>query len=484
MNVLGLEASTSSAKALVYSTESGVVCSCSIPYGKSTGDVVSLDPNAMYESLMKCARLAVETAGVPIDAIGLCGIWHSLLLLDRNRSPLGRIMTWADRQAAACANAHRKNRQLTDWLYKRSGCYVHSMYPLWKWISMRERMARDLAGARYISSQPEYLFERMTGESAVSQNVASGTGFMNIHTLDWDDEILEFAELKRDSLSPIRPSEHVGRLLEDEAGKLGVPAGTPVVIAGADGALNQIGSGALKSGRMTISAGTSAALRVAVEKPLLPENPSTWCYYTSEGKWLAGAATSGVGNCLEWLRLVMCGGGTDLESLSALTDAVDVTNAPVFLPFLYGERCPGWHDNRRGGFLALDFTHTLGDLYYAVLEGVLFSLYQCYLRLVSLGCEPERIYVSGGIVRCPRWLQMLADIFQREILVSDVSDVSTMGAIALAAKAMGEISSLEQFPMAVDRIVTPDRSKAGLYRERFGRYLEWYQKTSESDSLS
>ncbi|NLU42172.1 MAG: hypothetical protein GXX08_08205 [Firmicutes bacterium] len=478
MNVLGLEASTSSAKALVYSTGSGVLCSRSMPYGKSTGDVVSLDPEGMYEPVVECARLAIQAAGVPIDAIGLCGIWHSLLLLDRNRSPLGRMMTWADRLAADCVNVHRQDQQLRDWLYQRSGCYVHSMYPLWKWKCMRERMAPGLEDARYISSQPEYLFERMTGESAVSQNVASGTGLMNIHTLDWDDSILEFAELRRESLSPIWASEHLGRLSEEAARRIGIPAGTPVVIAGADGALTQIGSGALKSGSMTISVGTSAALRVAFQKPVLPENPSTWCYYTAEGKWLAGAATSGAGNCVEWLRQSMCRGVPDLESLNVLTDEVDVRNAPIFLPFLYGERCPGWHDNRRGGFFGLTLSHSLGDLYYAILEGVLFNLYQCYLKLLSVGCEPERIYVSGGIIRSPKWLQMLADIFQREILVSSISDASTMGAIALAAKAMGEISSLEQFPAEVDRTVTPDSGKASLYQERFGEYMEWYEKMS------
>lgn len=477
MNVLGLEASTSSAKALVYSTESGVLCSHSMPYEKSTGDVVSLDPEGMYQPVIECARLAVQTAGVPIDVIGLCGIWHSMLLLDRDRAPLGRIMTWADRLAADYVNAHRQDQQLRDWLYRRSGCYVHSMYPLWKWICMRERMAPGLEGARHISSQPEYLFERMTGESAVSQNVASGTGFMNIHTLDWDDAILEFAELKRDSLSPIWPSEHLGRLSEEPAMRIGIPAGTPVVIAGADGALTQIGSGALKSGSMTISVGTSAALRVASEKPVLPGNPSTWCYYTAEGRWLAGAAISGAGNCVEWLRLAMCRGVPDLESLNALIDAVDVRNAPIFLPFLYGERCPGWHDSRRGGFFGLTLTHSLGDLYYAILEGVLFNLYQCYLKLLNVGCEPVRICVSGGIIRSPMWLQMLADIFQREILVSSIGDVSTMGAVALAAKAMGEISSLEQFTAEVDRAVTPDSAKAGLYQERFSAYMEWYEKT-------
>lgn len=480
MNILGLEASTSSAKALVYSTESGVVCSLSMPYERSAGDVVSLDPEGMYEPVIECARLAVDTAGVPIDVIGLCGIWHSLLLLDRNRSPLGRIMTWADRLAADCVNAHRSNEQLRDWLYQRSGCYVHSMYPLWKWICMRERMTPGLADALYISSQPEYLFERLTGEFAVSQNVASGTGFMNIHTLDWDDAILEFAGLKRNSLSSIRPSEHLGRLLGEEAGRIGIPTGTPVVIGGADGALTQIGSGALKSGSMTVSVGTSAALRAAFERPILPENPSTWCYYTAEGKWLAGAATSGAGNCLEWLRQAMCAEEADLESLNALADAVDVRNAPIFLPFLYGERCPGWQDNRRGGFFGLNLTHSVGDLYYAILEGVLSNLYQCYQRLLSVGCEPERIYVSGGIARSPRWLQMMADVFQREILVSSISDASTMGAIALAVKAMGGISSLAQFAADVERTVTPDRAKAGLYQERFSAYMEWYEKTSVS----
>jgi gluconokinase len=354
---------------------------------------------------------------------------------------------------------------------------VHSIYPVWKYIHARQNRYQELDPEGHLSSQAEYIFERMTGEVAVSTSIASGTGFMNIHTLEWDQEILDFAGLKKSQLSPIYDFEHTAPLREEAARELGLKPGTPVVLPGPDGALNQVGAGALGEGVMTMSVGTSGAIRLASEVPLLPPQPSTWCYYAAEGKRLAGAAISGAGNCVEWFVNKANLGNTDYRMLDEMAADIDREGAPVFLPFLYGERCPGWDDGRAGGFFDIKAHHGVGDLHYSILEGILFNLYQCYIALTQVGGTPREIRISGGIENSPLWLHMAADIFQREISTSKIEHASTMGAVVAALKVVGAIEDMNAFQPEPGETIVPDEKLGKLYEARFERYMEWYRKT-------
>ena len=475
MNILALEVSTSSAKAMVYSTTEGILDSYSISYNQSISNVASQDPEGVYKTVLVCARNLIKLGQYKIDIIGLASTWHIFLLLDQYRKPLTKIQTWANTESADTVSQYRQNQQFSRLVYHKTGCPIHSIYPLWKWIYLKDKI--QLPEQVFISSKPEYIFEQITGEIAISRSVASGTGFMNINTLDWDQEILEIAGLGQDQLAPLADYDYFAYLKKNVATELGLVAGIPVVITGPDGALNQIGSGALKEGIMTLSVGTSAAIRVVSPQVILPEEPSTWCYYVAEGKRLAGAATSGAGNCVDWFKNKISSDNFNYGELEQLAAGIKAEEAPIFLPFLYGERCPGWQDSRTGGFYALQGSHFIGDLYYSLLEGILFNLYHSYKILTELGNYPQEIRVSGGINNSDYWLQMLADILQREITISTIKDASTMGAVAIAEKVMGIITELEDFDSSTIKKKIPDLKKTSLYEERFSKYLKWYKAT-------
>lgn len=118
MNVLALEVSTSSAKALVYSSVEEIKEIVTIPYGEQVSDVVSQDPEDIYKTLEQCVKKIMDSGNYKIDAIGFCTTWHSLLFLDKNRNPLGKIMTWADTQVGETAQKHRHDDVFCQWFYK------------------------------------------------------------------------------------------------------------------------------------------------------------------------------------------------------------------------------------------------------------------------------------------------------------------------------------------------------------------------------
>lgn len=476
MIVLALEASTSAAKAALYSVENGLLGTLGIPYSSDICDTVTIDPEGAFQAVTDCGRLLLEKLKISeVDIIGLSSIWsHSILMLDEDRQPMGRISTWANTDCAGTVSRYKKDAELNRRFYRKTGCPIHSIYTLWKWMHFRESAGAGQGRKVFISTLPEFIFEKLTNRPAVSKTVASAGGMLNIHSLEWDDEILKFAGISAEMLSPLREPEFTEPLGARAAGLLGLKPGIPVVVAGADGALNQIAAGGLKKGIMTISVGTSGALRLSNDKPVLPDKPSTWCYYGAEGKRIVGAATSGAGNCVEWLARKVFSGTKTMKELDLGLEGGDFQNAPIFLPFLFGERCPGWEDTRQGGFCGLTGSHKDTDLYFSVLEGVLFNLFQCYKTLNDIMDEPEYISISGGIEHSGAWLQMAADIFGKEIHTSDVRDASLLGAVKVALKVTGILKSLQEIDPGAGDKYTPDYLKSSIYKERYERYIKCY----------
>ncbi len=482
MKILALELSTSSAKAMLYSTEVGVLGTKNKEYDPTFANTITIDADRAAEEVLALGKALLAEFNVSdVDIIALSSTWyHGVLFLDEEKKPLTRVITWANTDAAPTVKKYKEQEGINAWVYQKTGNPCHSIYALWKWVHLRETNNYGvLESTRNISSLPEYFFQKMTdGKRVCSKMTASASGFLNIHTLDWDDEILEFCGLTRANLCELKDEEHTEPMGKYAAEKLGLKEGIPVIVCGADGGMNQIAEGALKKGNMTLSVGTSAALRLAYDEPILPKNNETWCYYGAEGKRIVGAATSGAGNCVEWYAKKVLDKKYSYKELDAYVEREfkNMENAPIYLPFNFGERCPGWNDLRGGRFYEMRGDSNFKNMYFAVLEGVLFNIYQCYNILCENAMTPKNIFVSGGIVKSKVWLDMLATMLNREILVSEVEHASIMGAVVMAIKVKGGLKSLEDYQPRVKRKVLPGGVDYTFCEKRFKKYLEYYDK--------
>jgi gluconokinase len=475
MNILAIEASTSSAKAMIYSTNAGIVDVHTIAYPQKISDIRTQDADGVLDIVFKCASEIVTKTNLIIDMIALASVWHSMLLLDEKRTPVQRISTWANVDGWQTSSKYRNKEQFRRKVYHDTGCNIHCKYPAWRFLHMKENGALDVDIEKcIISSLPEYMFEKFTDEIAVSKVTASGTGFLNIHTLNWDKSTLQFLGLKASQFSPLEEHDYTGALTPACAKKLGVSPLIPVLIPNADGGLNQIGEGGLNKGIMTVSIGTSAAIRLVVDEPLLPEKPATWCYYVGKEKYLVGAAISGAGSCVQWFKSKVCNNKYRLAELEKMLDQVEISQCPYFLPFINGEQSPGWLDERTGGFVGLRDNHALGHMYYSLLEGIIFNIYQCYIELVKIQSVPKEIVISGGIVNSNYWLSLFADIFQREICVSSLQHSSTIGAICVASQVDGQTVMHSDLNHQKREKRQPNIDMADVYKKRYAQYEKYY----------
>ena len=186
--------------------------------------------------------------------------------------------------------------------------------------------------ARSVASQVEYLYHVLTGERAVSRCTASGTGLFNIHSLDWDEGLLQFVGLSREQLGELEEVFHVGSLKASIAQAVGLKPGTPVTVGAADGAMNQLrlAEQTMESCRsLWVPAVPCAWSWTRLGFPNSHPHGATICT-ASSGWW--GAATNGATNCVDWF-LDRCGNSSNrYADYDRAAATVDVEAAPIFCP--------------------------------------------------------------------------------------------------------------------------------------------------------
>jgi gluconokinase len=474
--VLVVESSTTSAKAMLVSTDSPDVLIRSRRFDGAAGGSVTRDAEAVFRQTARLARSVA--AGHPVDLVVLSSTWHGVLLCDRDGQPVSPAYEWPFTGGGAICADRRADPGYVDWFYERTGCMVNAIYPAFK-LPFLAGAGHDLSRA-LVLDQGSYTFFRLTGQLRTMHSMASGTGMYNIHTQEMDGEILAETGLRGDQFPRLAEHTYTAGLTQDAADLLGVGAGVPVMTAAPDGGLCQIGDRAMDPGVMTLSMGTSGALRVTTSKPVLSDRRQTWCY-RSPLAWLSGAATSGCCNCVDWaVARLFPGGTTYAEIESGLSPAPERT--PVFLPFLFGERCPGWDDRRRATFAAVEPEHTASDLYHAVLEGTLFNLYQCYRELSALNGVPRQIRLSGGVTNSAVWTQMCADVFGVGMEISPLQHSSLVGGAVLGLEWMGAATDHPALAPRVSATVVADPATHERYAAKFAVYEHHYAHSAALES--
>lgn len=476
MNYLALEAGITWAKAMLYGEEKGVMDTEAAEYGPDIAGPGTIRADEAVDAVLACgARLLARHPGIPIEAVGLSSIWQSFLLLDDSGRPVSRIFTREDKSPAPTVEKYRRDSTLTYRFYKSTGCPVSGVFDLWKWMHFKE--SGDVSQAAALSNLPGYLYLRLTGKRQLSFITASGGGMMSLSALRWDDNILNFTGIAKGMLPELVTPQTTAGLGAEAAAILKLAPGIPVTVTNADGALSHIAAGGLGKKVMTVSVGTSGAIRFAVERPLIPPVPSTFCCFGGEGTYILGASTSGAGSCVEWFARGIYPGAADYARLEKLAGKAAREHAPYFLPFLYGEEAPGWMDGRQGGFYGLSPRHGRAEMYYAVLEGTLFNLYQNYLVLQKFDSfQPGSISVSGGITGSPFWMQLAADIFGSGIHENAGRHASLLGAAYMAQYASGHIESLKSITAGEGKMYSPGTASHARLMERYSRWLEYYEE--------
>jgi gluconokinase len=379
------------------------------------------------------------------DCIVLSCHFPSLIALDTCGDPLTEVMPWFDNCAASLVHDFKKDEDKCNELYQKTGCVMHESYSLWKLLWLKKNEPQIFKKAKRFVSLPEYMNYQLTGRFTISHELASATGMYNMHEQNWDESILDMLEISSHKLSLCLPMTHSEKVLGQDV---------QVVLGAGDGFLAHLGSGCSK-GIMSSTIGTSGALRVSVDKPVLTD-PNLWCYLF-EDKYLLGSAVNGGCNSLIWFKDLIGDFEIDPE-----------IGGPFFLPFLHGERGPNYSQNRTASLIGLTCQDNLETIARSIMEGVLFNLYSCYSQICESAGVPSEIRASGGYINSDAMLQMQANIFDKEILVPEVEQASAFGACMVGLKSLG----VESRNVGIEKSFSPDLEKHDEYMERYSVFKE------------
>lgn len=401
---------------------------------------------ATGEALVECAA-AVGSAEVL--AISVSAGMHGLMALDDRLRPLTPLVTWADGRASDEARSLRRSGRAAG-LHALTGTPVHPMTPLTKLMWFARHEPRTCESARWWVGLKDYLLLWLTGELVTELSSASGTGLLDMSTRGWSADAIEVCGVPVDRLPPILAPTATLPLAPETATRLGLPAGIPVVVGGADGPLGNLGTGATRPGVAGLSVGTSGALRTVVDRPLVDDGGTLFCYALTESAWVVGGAMSNGGVVLRWAGAALApdvraatGDDADHAVLDLAAQAPPGCDGLVMLPYLLPERAPLWDPDLPGAYLGLRRGHTRAHLVRAAIEGVCLQLRLILERLDQVRPVHE-VRATGGVFRSPLWREVMAAMLARPLHVVGGAEGTALGAAMLALLALDRASTFEE----------------------------------------
>jgi gluconokinase len=315
----------------------------------------------------------------------------------------------------------------------------------------------------------EHLETALFGEAATSVAMASGTGVLDQARCTWDPEALAVAGIDHDQLFPL-VDRHEGRrgLRGPWARRWPRLRAVPWFPAVGDGAASNIGSDCTGRARIALNVGTSAALRIVTSEPGAAVR-GLWRYRVDRGLSIVGGATSEGGNVYAWCRNVLRLPDDEAVERALAASPAD-GHALTVLPFLAGERSPGWRGARRATIAGLTLDSTPLDVLQAALESVALRLARVY-ALLAPAADPGHVIIAsgGGLARSPAWRRIIADALGHPLVWSPDSEATSRGAALLALHALGALGRLEDARRPLGEVLEPDPARHARYRDALER---------------
>jgi gluconokinase len=402
-----------------------------------------------------------------VDAVAIAAFWHSLVGVDARGQSVTPVIPWSDTRSARQVQALRQRFDERA-IHARTGCRLHQTY--WparlRWFADHE--ARTFRRVRRWMSFPAYLQRRWLGRDAESVSQASGTGMFLHDCSTWDPELCAACDVTPDQLGAIvdlddtgaEPTAAVARRWPQLRGARWLPPG-------ADGALDNVGTGCTAGGRASLMIGTSGALRKIWTTDTAPAIPfGLWRYWLDRRRVVVGGALSNGGNLVEWMRdRLGLPDDTGLEARLARMppDAHHLT----LLPFLAGERSPDYLPDARAVIAGLRLATTREDIFRAGLEAVAYQFLEVLHEIVAVS-PVTRLVASGTALTSSRvWPRILADVLGRPVALPRATELTSRGAAIIGFEQLGV--TVRKAQPAVARVFRPDAASHAVYREAAAR---------------
>jgi glycerol kinase len=466
--ILALDQGTTSSRAIVFNHEGEIVKISQKPFEQifPKPGWVEHDPNEIWSSQISVAAEVIAKTGIngkQIAAIGITNQRETTIVWDRETSePIYNAIVWQDRRTAKYCD-ELKAKGHAEMIQKKTGLVLDAYFSgtKVKWILDNVPGAREKAeqGKLCFGTIDTWLIWKLSRSALFMTDVsnASRTLLLNIHTLEWDTELLELFDIPRAMLPEIKQSSEI----YGETCTTLFATKIPIAGVAGDQQAALFGQLCTEPGMVKNTYGTGCFMLMNTgSKPVYSKNnlltTIAWkingkTTYALEGSVFVGGAA------VQWLRdgARMIESAEDIENLAL---KVEDNGGVYFVPALTGLGAPHWDQYARGAILGITRGTTNAHIARATLEGIAYQVYDLVKAMeADFGRKGKELRVDGGAVSNNLLMQFQSDLFNFKVIRPKTLETTALGAAYLAGLAVGYWNSVDdlQQQWSIDREFNP-----------------------------
>lgn len=433
--LIGVDSGTQSTKAVVVDAKTGrVLGSASVAYDLLPGLPAGhkeQEPSTWIEATTRSIRGALKAARAgagDVVALGVSGQQHGFVPLDADGEVIRPAKLWCDTSTAAECEEITAALGGPKATIKALGNSVLPGFTAGKILWLKKHEPKNYARLATVLLPHDYLNWWLTGNRFMEFGDASGTALMDVRRRRWCEAAIRAIDPElMGKLPTISASdEPAGTLTPKTASRLGLKPGVLVSAGGGDNMMGAIGTGNTRAGVITASFGTSGTIYACADKPIVDPQGEIAAFCDSTNRWLPLLCTMNVTVATEMVRRDF-----DLDHAAfekAAAKAPPASDGLLLLPYLEGERTPNLPDATGVFFGVRPKTFDAPHFARATMEGVTMGMNYGLRRLAELGVKASQVRATGGGARSKLWRQIMADIFDAEVVTLKVAEGAAYGA--------------------------------------------------------
>jgi len=482
--LVGVDCGTQGTKVIIVDTSTACVlaeCSSAHKLISESNGCREQDPQWWIDAFISAYTQALHKAHIDakeIDAIGISGQQHGLVVLDANAQVIRNAKLWCDTETAT------ENAELLTLIggektaIDKLGLRIETGYTASKILWLKKYEPENFKKIAHILLPHDYLNYWLTGQFSTDYGDASGTGLFDIHHRCWNREVCALIDPSGqlfDSLPKLNQAQDSAGIVVGKVKKLlGLRDDVLVSSGGGDNMMGAIGTGNVKNGIVTMSLGTSGTIYTFSDTPLASQHPSIANFCSSSNGWLPLICTMNVTSATTLVQQLL---EVDLCEFNRLLSTSHIgANNISFLPFFNGERVPAL-PHGQGSLHGLNVSNfNRSNLVRSVVEGATYGLRYGLDLFRDAGIKVDHIRLIGGGAKSAPWRQIIADTMNAEVICPKNSEAGALGAAiqaywvligAVDHQIIDDLVSLDE-----DSRTVPIASNVSLNNVAYHRYLE------------
>lgn len=476
--ILAIDIGTSSVKALALTQSGEEIFQDQQPYTTyhPQPGFSEQHPDEIYQAVKKIIRGCSANLKENISAISFSSAMHSIMAVDEQSNPLTPLIIWSDLRSEEESKQLQNNTEVLN-RFAYTGTPIHPMSPLCKLIWLKKYQPEVFERAHKFIGIKEFIWHKFFQHFEIDQGMASATGLLKTGTYSWFEEALAIAGITADKLSvPVSIYHHCLLSNPSILNELGFSKPVNGVIGSSDGCLAHMGSFALYSDALSLTIGTSGAVRWTVKDNTSTPKARIFRYHLDEQTLIEGGASNNGAVLIDWFSKNFLKENINAETF--IQRAMKVSPGAeglIFLPYVFGERAPVYNPEASGVFFGIRQHHTTDHFMRAIVEGIGYALYSI-VDHAEAQLNYSYLVASGGFAHSHEWVQVIADIFGKPVHLNQHENASAVGAAMVGFKALGIETTLLGEPM---KVVVPDAKLHSAYQKFYSNFRDLCKRFSD-----